>query len=369
MKQLFDRTTIAGMELKNRFIRSATWERKADEKGHLTDSLIKVYADLADGGAAAIITGYAFVLEDEQPNARMMGIYDDSFIDEYKKLTDMVHGKGSKIILQTVYGGSFTWYNTGQRVIWGPSAVTNKLSNVTPKEMTKEEISTLINAFGDAALRAKKSGFDGVEIHGAHGYMLNTFLAPYFNRRTDEYGGSLENRARILLEIYDNARQKVGKEFPVFMKLNCSDFMTDKGFTFEECRALCKTLADRGVDAIDISGGPVFRAPKPEKDPSNYPEDFAGRESYFAGYAKEIAAGIDAPVILVGGNRSMDVMEDILNSSSIGYMAISRPLLSEPDLIKKWEKDRNYKPRCISCNRCFHEDGNDCDLDRQKAQD
>lgn len=365
MKTLFDRTSIGGLELKNRFFRSATWERKADDKGHMTDRLMKVYGDLADGGTGAIITGYAFVLEDEQPNARMMGIYDDSFIDEYKKLTEMVHSKGSKIILQIVYGGSFTWFNTGQRIIWGPSAVPNKLTNVTPKEMTRDEISTLINAFGDAALRAQKSGFDGVEIHGAHGYMLNTFLAPYFNQRTDEYGGSAENRARILIEIYENARAKTGKDFTIMMKLNCSDFMSDKGFTFEDCKALCKKLADKGIDAIDISGGPVFRAPKPDKDPSGFTEDFIGKESYFAGYAKEIAGSIDVPVILVGGNRSMDVMEGILNSSSIEYMALSRPLLSEPDLVNKWSADRSHKPRCTSCNKCFHDDGNDCDLDRK----
>ncbi len=364
MKTLFDKTSIKGLELKNRFVRSATWERKADEKGHITDRLMNVYSDLADGGAALIITGYAYILEEEQPNACMMGIYNDSFIDEYKKLTGMVHDRGSKIILQVVYGGSFTWFNTGQRIIWGPSAVPNKLTNVTPKEMTKDEINILINSFGDAALRAKKSGFDGVEIHGAHGYMLNTFLAPYFNQRTDEYGGSAENRARILVEIYENARAKTGRDFPILMKLNCSDFMTDKGFTFEECKALCRKLADRGIDAIDISGGPVFRAPKPDKDPSGFTEDFIGRESYFAGYARQIADTIDVPVILVGGNRSTGVMEDILNSSRIEYMALSRPLLSEPDLVKKWEKDRNYKPRCTSCNKCFHDDGNDCDLDR-----
>ncbi len=366
MKHLFEKTSISGLELKNRFIRSATWERKADDKGHLTERLLKVYEDLADGGAAAIITGYAFVIEEEQPNARMMGIYNDSFIEEYKKLTESVHKKGSKIILQIVYGGSFTWHNTGERVIWGPSAVANKLSNIIPKEMTRDEIKTLVEAFGDAALRAKKAGFDGVEIHGAHGYLLNMFLAPYFNTREDEYGGNSENRARIIYEVYDNARSKVGKDFPILIKLNCSDFMGDKGFTFDECKTLSKNLTAKGIDAIEISGGPVFRAPKPDKDPSNFSAESIGKESYFAAYAKEIADSIDIPVILAGGNRSTDIMENILNNSRIGYFSISRPLLSEPDLINKWEKDRNTVPRCTSCSKCFHEDGNDCILDREK---
>ncbi|HOP30489.1 MAG TPA: NADH:flavin oxidoreductase [Spirochaetota bacterium] len=364
MKELFEKTSINGLELKNRFIRSATWERMADDKGHLTDRLLNVYEKLADGGAAAIITGYAFVIEDEQPNARMMGIYNDSFIEEYKKLTDAVHKRGSKIILQIVYGGSFTWYNTAERVIWGPSAVTNKVSNVTPKEMTLEEIKILIEAFGDAALRAKKSGFDGVEIHGAHSYLLNMFLSPFFNVREDEYGGSAENRARIIYDIYDNARAKVGKEFPILIKLNCSDFMGDKGFTFDDCKEICRNLAAKGIDAIEISGGPVFRAPKPEKDPSGFPEESIGKESYFAAYAKEIAQTVDVPVILVGGNRSVETMENLLNDSSAVYFSISRPLLSEPDLINKWSRDRNYKPRCVSCNKCFDENGNTCYLDR-----
>jgi len=263
-----------------------------------------------------------------------------------------------------VYGGSFTWYNTAERIIWGPSAVTNKVSNVTPKEMTAEEIQILIDAFGDAALRAKKSGFDGVEIHGAHSYLLNMFLAPFFNRREDEYGGSPEKRARIIYDIYDNARAKVGKEFPILVKLNCSDFMGDKGFTFADCKDVCRNLAARGIDAIEISGGPVFRTPKPDKDPSNFAEESIGKESYFSAYAKEIAGEVDVPVILVGGNRSFDTMENILNDSDIEYLSISRPLLSEPDLINKWSKDRNYKPRCVSCNKCFDENGNICILNR-----
>jgi len=368
MKQLFEKTSINNLELKNRFIRSATWERKADDKGHMTERLMKVYEDLADGGAAAIITGYAFVIEDEQPNARMMGIYNDSFIDEYKKLTDSVHKKGSRIILQIVYGGTFTWYNTSDRVIWGPSAVTNKLSNVTAKEMTIDDIRTLVEAFGDAALRAKKSGFDGVELHGAHGYLLNMFLSPLFNQRKDEYGGSSENRARIIYEVYDNARSKAGKDFPILIKLNCSDFNGDKGFTFNECKTLSRNLAAKGIDAIEISGGPVFRAPKPDKDPSNLPEESIAKESYFAEYAKEIADSVDVPVILVGGNRSMDRMENILQNYGIEYFSISRPLLSEPDLINKWSKDRTVKPRCNSCGKCFHDDGNECNLDKEKTE-
>lgn len=367
MKKLFESTNVGGLELKNRFIRSATWEGIADEKGHVNDRVMALYGDLAKGGASAIITGYAFVLEEEQPNPRMFGAYDDSFVDSYKPLTEMVHQNGSKIILQLVYGGSFTWHNLGERKIWGPSAVLNKITGVTPEEMTAQNIKTLIQAFGDAAKRAKDSGFDGVEMHAGHGYLLNQFLSPFFNKREDEYGGSSEKRAKIIFDIYDEIRRQTGADFPILIKLNCSDFMGEKGFTFKECKDLCENLTSKGIAAVEISGGPVFRAPKTEKEVTKTVE-LKGKDSYFSEYAKDIAASIGVPVILVGGNRSLDTMETLLNDTAIEYFSFSRPLLSEPDLINKWAEDKSAKPRCTSCNKCFGPDDNVCILNREKAE-
>ena len=367
MKQLFEPADIGNFKLKNRFVRSATWEGIAEENGHLNDKIFKLYENLAKGGAGAIITGYAYVLENEQPSPRMFGAYDDSFIEDYKKLTDIVHKNDSKIILQLVYGGSFTWFDVGEREIWGPSAVLNKISGVTPKEMTKEDIKTLVKAFGLASKRAMEGGFDGVEIHAGHGYLLNQFLSPNFNIREDEYGGTSENRARIIYEILDSIKQNTSSDFPVLIKLNCSDFMGNKGFVFEECKELCKNLSKKGIAAVEISGGPVFRAPKTEKEPTKE-VTLSTKESYFSEYAKDIASQINAPVILVGGNRSVDVMENILNQSEIEFMSLSRPLLSEPDLINKWEKDKSVKPRCTSCSLCFTPEGNMCILDREEKK-
>ncbi|MCB9481781.1 MAG: NADH:flavin oxidoreductase [Desulfobacteraceae bacterium] len=365
MKQLFEPANIGNIKLKNRFVRSATWEGMAEESGHLNDKIFEIYENLSKGGAAAIITGYAYVLKDEQPSPRMFGAYDDSFIEDYRKLTDIVHKNNSKIILQLAYGGSMTWFNVGQREIWGPSAVLNKISGVTPKEMTKEDIKTLVKAFGESSRRAMEGGFDGVEIHAGHGYLLNHFLSPNFNIRKDEYGGTSENRARIIYEIFDSIRAHTSKDFPVLIKLNCSDFMENKGFLFEECKELCKNLSEKGITAVEISGGPVFRAPKTEKEPTKQ-VTLSSKESYFSEYAKDIASEIDAPVILVGGNRSVEVMETILNETQIEFFSLSRPLLSEPDLINKWEKDKTAKPRCTSCSLCFTPEGNMCILDREK---
>jgi len=293
----------------------------------------------------------------------MMGIYNDSFIDEYKELTNMVHGYDTNIIMQIVYGGAFTFYKANEREIWGPSAVEHKVSKVMPKEMTLDDISILVKAFGEAALRAKKSGFDGVEIHAGHGYLLNIFLEPYYNQRTDNYGGSSENRARIIYEVYDSIRFAVGSDFPVLIKLNCSDFMNEKGQTFEETLTICRKLADKGIDAIEISGGPVFKAPKVEKEAKKV--TLKGKESYFSEYAREIAEEIDVPVILVGGNRSVGVMDRILNETDIEYFSLSRPLLSEPDLVNMWIKNPDYKARCNSCGKCFVPGGNSCVFDRE----
>lgn len=361
MKKLFDNTTLGNINLKNRFFRSATWEAMADEKGHMTDELYRVYEDLAKGGIGTIITGYAFVTEDEQPNPGMMGIYDDSFISEYKEFTDKIHSFDTNIILQIAYGGSQTTFNVGQRTILGPSAVPHDICGITPKEATKEDIEYLIESFADASLRAKKSGFDGVQLHGAHGYIYSQFLNPHYNKRTDEYGGSIENRSRIILETLRAMREKVGKDFPILIKINSSDFMED-GLTFEECKYVCRKLEELGIDAIEISG--VLGAKQEDKTVEEKGLSYLEKESYFRKYASEIAEEIDVPIILVGGNRSFSLMEDILNNSKITYFSLSRPFLREPDLINRWKRGDKSKAKCISCGKCRGENGNLCIFNR-----
>jgi 2,4-dienoyl-CoA reductase-like NADH-dependent reductase (Old Yellow Enzyme family) len=363
MKTLFDKTELSGIQLRNRFFRAATWENMADDEGHLTAKLIKLYKNLSKGGVGLIITGYARVMKDEQPMPRMMGIYDDSFVEDYKKLTEIVHKNECKIIMQIAYGGSYTDYKVEEREIWGPSAVAHQVYGTVPNEMTKENIKSLIDAFANAAVRAKASGFDGVEYHASHGYLLSQFLTPYYNRRKDEYGGAIENRARIIYEIYQQTRNRVGSNFPIIIKLHCSDFM-EQGFTFEESKIVCQALAKKGIDAIEISGGNFFSSPKvsPVRKNIRSPE----HESYFRKYAAEIARLVNIPIILVGGNKSFEVMAEILSNSEIKYFSLSRPLLSEPDLINKWKIDPQTKARCMSCNKCLDDNGNICIIDREK---
>lgn len=340
MKSLFDETKIKNMNLKNRFIRSATWEGLANDDGHTNDKINKVYEDLAKGDIGLIITSYSYILKDEQPNRNMLGIYDDSFIDDYKNLVDKVHSYGSKIMMQIVYGGSNTGYNVGERTILGPSSVPHITRGTVSTEMTKEDIHNIIDAFAEASLRCKKAGFDGVQIHGAHGYLLSQFLDPYHNRREDEYGGSIENRARLTLEVYKAIREKVGEDYHVGIKINCSDFR-ESGATFEDCKYVVSQLDKLGIDSIEVSGGD-FRS-------------FKG-ESFFKDYADKLAHITSCPIMLVGGNRTLTNMDSILNSTNIEYFSICRPLICEPDLVTKFKIDNNYKHRCVSCNKCMSSD-------------
>lgn len=357
MKTLFDQTKLASIPLKNRFVRSATWENMADEQGHLTEKLYQIHEELAKNEVGLLITGYANVVKEEAPNPGMIGIYDDSFIPEYKKLTDLVHQYNSRIILQVAYGGTKTTYQVENRTIFAPSMVPERSTKTLGKEMTKEDIAYIVTAFKEAARRAKESGFDGIEIHGAHSYLINQFLSPYYNQRTDEYGGCLENRMRFMLEIYHAMRQAVGADYPILIKLTACDFF-DGGLTFEDTKVICKTLEAEGIDGIEISGNIHGSASK------QVGESFCGHtiqsQGYFLEYADEISKLVTVPVITVGGFNQYEAMEQILNDTNISYFALSRPLLAEPDLIKRWYEGNHAKAKCVRCSKCRTTEGNYC---------
>lgn len=360
MKSLFDQTRLAGMELKNRFIRSATYDGFADARGHMTAELFRVYEDLAKGGVGTIITGLTYVSDREEPIPRQMGIHDDSFIEEYKKLTEMSHKYGAKMILQIACLGSQTSAGANGKIMWGPSAVEDLGYKTAPKEMTQQDILFVQEAFANAALRAKQAGFDGVQLHAAHGYLLSKFLTPYYNRRNDAYGGNIENRARMVLETYQAIREKVGPEYPVLIKINCEDFM-DQGMTFSDCKHVCNKLAELGVNAVEVSGG--VSSSRPNEGTIRIIK--AGQESYFRAYAAELAREIAVPVILVGGNREVAPLTKILNDTAIEYIALCRPLICESDLINRWQCGDLKPARCVSCNKCFRTGGTSCVFNRR----
>lgn len=338
MKKLLDTTRIGNMTLKNRFIRSAIGDYAVD--GHLNEKNFETYENLAKGGVGTIITGFALVDEAEK-SAPIFSMYDDSFIEEYERLTNKVHEHGANIILQLVYIGSYA-YAMGDvigRTVLGPSAVANLISGIVPKEMNIEEIKSVQKKFAQAALRAKKAGFDGIEIHAAHGFLLNQFITPYYNQRKDIYGGTIENRARMLLETYSAIREAVGEDYPVFAKVNSTDGF-EGGMTLDDCRYVCKELDKLGIDAIEVSG-------------NWYQISSSGKkETYFKDEAAVLAKDNKAAIIVTGYNREYEKMEEMLNGGGIEYFGMARPFISEPDLVNKYEKEHLAKVKCVSCNAC-----------------
>jgi 2,4-dienoyl-CoA reductase-like NADH-dependent reductase (Old Yellow Enzyme family) len=334
MKTLLDVTGIGSMTLKNRFIRAATFDRTVD--GHLSETILKTYANVARGGVGTIITGFTLV-DEEEKEFPLPAMYADSFIEENKKLTGVVHEYGVNIILQLVYVGSYVMGDTGGRTVLGPSAVANLNTQVTPREMSVREIKAVQGKFAQAAARARKAGFDGVEIHAAHGFLLNQFITPFYNRRSDIYGGPVENRARMALDTYSAIREAVGPEYPVWVKLNCTDGF-EGGLAPDDFRYVCRALTELGADAIEVSGNWTGRAKE--------------KETYFKDEAAAVAGENQVAVIVTGGNRDYGQMERLLNATNIGYFGMSRPFISEPDLVNRYEKEHSKRTRCISCNTC-----------------
>lgn len=350
MSALFEELVINGMRAKNRFVRAATYEGLATDDGHLTSELMAIHEELAEGGVGTIIAGYAYVTADEQPNPNMLGIYDDSFIPEYRELVDVVHERGAAFVSQIVYGGSASRLDPPSKRILGPSAIANPKTGIVPAEATKRDIEMLVSAFAAAAGRARAAGFDGVELHAAHGYLLSQFLNPLLNKRVDEYGGSVENRARIITESVTAIRNEVGAGYPLLVKLNSSDGV-EGGLTERDSIEAARLLAESGVDAIEVSGAWRACEPKVYRD-----------KPYFADYAKQLVREVGVPVVLTGGNRTIDVMEHLAAEDGIAAFGLCRPLICEPDLVNRWRDDPSYRARCTSCNQCSSTAGHRCIL-------
>lgn len=365
MKEIFESTQINGMVLKNRIVRSALWMKMANSNGLVAEELIKTYEALGNGGSGLVITGYATVLENDRPNNGMIESYSDIFLEGLSRLSSAIQKGGAKAALQLAVGGSQSHISdrTGLDFI-GPSAIENRVTRITPREMSHEDIKHVAKSFGNAAYRAKQAGFDAVQLHAAHGYLLSQFLTPYYNRRSDEYGGAIHNRARIIYEVYKEVRTRVGAEYPILVKINHDDFMDEgEGLTFDEALQVIEHLDSLGVDAFEVSG--TNESSGKGIGPARKRISKLENQSYYKNATSIIADRVKAPVILMGGNRNLPLVQEILNSSNIEYFSISRPLLSEPDLPLKWKGNSSYMPRCISCNKCSETTPNSCFMNRR----
>lgn len=335
MKKVFEEKQLKNLSLKNRLVRSATWEGIARPDGSVTEEAYAIYQELAKGGVGAIITGFTSVALNDYYFGGMMRLCDDALIPQYKKLTDIIHAQGCPVITQLALGAYYR-------------QVKGRWLQVEPDYMSVDEIRLVINEFIAAAMRAGKAGFDGVQIHGAHFFFLSRFISPAVNHRADEYGGSVENRARILLEILEGIR-KAEPQLHITIKINCNDF-TYGGLTQEESLSICRLLDQAGIDSIEVSGnGTSVGGIKAHVN-----------EGYFVPAASAIAEAVSCPVIVVGGFRSLDTMEQVLNKTDIELISLSRPLLREPDLPEKMKADPGTVSKCVSCNACYSSQAHKC---------
>lgn len=333
-KQVFEPAAIGSMQMKNRIFRAATGDAYA-ENGHYTKKDFSWYGEAAESGAGAIISGLANVCDypmRDEPG--MLGIYDASFLDEYTRLAEMIHQKDSRLIVQLVHCGSNT-YVKGQ-TIFAPSAVTNPMSGAEPVELSLDDINRIREAFVRAALLAKDAGCDGVELHGAHGYLLHEFLSTYYNKRTDAYGGSLENRCRLLTEICEEIRKATDPQFPILIKINCNDAVP--GISKEDFLETGRLLETAGASAIEVSGS--WKSNK-------------SWQPYFLAETKELAEALEIPVILTGGVRDPEELEKILAESEISFAGMCRPFIVEPKLLDRWKSGNLGRSWCRSCNACM----------------
>ena len=367
MPELFEPNQISGMKIKNRFVRSATYEAIADPDGKVNEQLKDCMAALAIGGVGLIITSHAYVAAEGQAGPRQLGIYSDDMIEGLKQMADTIHENGSVAVAQLAHAGK-RGIGRGAFAPIGPSDVV-KGGEKKVAAMTEKEMQHAIQAFGDAAKRAVQAGFDGVQIHAAHSYLLSQFLSPFYNQRKDAYGGSIENRARLLVQVYETIRRQVGDAYPVMVKINAEDFL-EGGLTVEEMLATCRMLEEKGIDAVEMSGGTMDSGPFlfARKGTAKSPE----REVYYRDAARKFKEQIKIPLILVGGFLSYDIARETIASGLADMVALSRSLIREPGLVKRWQNGDTQKAACISCNKCFAtlgtEAGLHCVADKEKKE-
>ena len=377
MNRVFERTSISGIVLENRIIRSATLEGMGDEAGYPRADLITIYERLAENKVGAIITGYVTVQRNGRTVPTMCVFDDDKHIDNYKKICARVREHNVPLILQITHGGGQCFADNATENV-APSSVSYP-RYPKPRALAESEIEDIINRFVQAVIRAKKADFSAVQIHAAGGYLLSAFLSPHFNRRQDQWGGSTENRFRIVSEIISRARQQVG-DFPILIKISAYDGIRD-GTTVEESVQISKMLQEAGYNAIEVTCGNVdmlytIRVTRaPVKAIFSFIPQYASMpafqkklmalfmplavksyrplRNYNVEAARRIKEQVIIPVIVTGGIRRLQDIEEIITRNTADYVSMCRPFIIEPNIVSKFLSGKQTESRCIDCGYCL----------------
>lgn len=378
MLKAFVKTALHGLKLNNRFIKTATFEGMYDH-GIPNQQLIDHHVAMIKGGVALTTVSYGAVSPDGRTFRTQMYIHDQS-LKKLETLASEVHNAGGKVSIQLTHCGYFS-KNTDIKKPLAPSRLFNEygfMSGIAfSRAMTPGDMKNVSEAFASAAFRVKKIGFDAVEIHMGHGYLLSQFLSPWTNKRKDQYGGSLENRARFPIEVLKNVRNRVGKAFPVIVKLNLSDGFKN-GFSLEDCKYVSMEIEKNGGSAIELSGGFTSKTPfyllrgdVPLRGMIGNGESLAEKltialfgpfmikkykfvPNFFLIQAIEIRKTVRLPLIYLGGVNSLQDIESVFDAG-FDFIAMGRPLIHDPNFLLKLKAGEVEESGCTRCNNCIVE--------------
>lgn len=321
MKTLYDETVLGGIKMKNRLVRSATGENLATHEGAIIDDLLDVYQGLAKGGVGMIILSFTSVAPVDHFNDGLLRMHDDKLIPQYRNLTNEIHKYDCAVMPQLALG------------IYQRKNDDGRYQKISVDQMNVQDINEVIRKFASAAHRAKEAGFDGVQLHGCHGFVLSEFLKPSSNHRQDEYGGSVQKRTKVLLDIIKSIREQDG-DFTISIKVSAGDM------TPEMMLETCKLLVEAGLNFIEYEG-------------------------YYSEFVSMLQKMVGVPVVLTGGHRAIDRMELMLNQYGIDYFGMSRPLIREEALPNRWKSGDRHPADCVSCGMCMSTYGYRCALTLQ----
>ncbi len=353
MNILLTPAPIGSVEIPNRIVMPPMTTRTADEEGYVTDDTVAYYLARARGGVGLVTVEMASPERVGRHRRRELGIFDDCFLPGLARLVDEIHAAGSKASIQLGHAGGHTRRDICGETPIAPSAIPHPVYEITfetiiPEEMSRERIERTIAAHVAAALRARNAGFDCVEIHAAHGYLISQFHAPFENRRTDEYGGSLENRARFGLNVLRAVKSAVGS-MPVIYRLSVEDFFPG-GLAFSEGKEIAIWAARAGADALHVTAGHYRSLPSAQivLPPMSFPD------AMFLDFAAEVKQAVKVPVIAVGRLGDPVIAREAVATGKTDFVALGRSLIAEPQWVEKIRHGDHIR-RCIACNTCINE--------------
>lgn len=343
LEYLFSPGRIGSLTLKNRVVLPAMGSGMPEKEGYVSKQLINFHVARASGGCGLNIVENSAITEDTKA-PHVVGIYDDRFIPGLKELTDRIHEAGGKACIQIWHAGRQTRSSLSGYQVVAPSSIPCPVNKEMPKALSIEEIEELINAYASAAERAQRAGFDGVEVHGAHGYLITQFMSPLANKRQDDYGGSLENRARFPIEVVREIRERLGNDFPVIFRISVEE-RVEGGLTVNDSKQIAPMLEEAGVDAIHISMG-NYASIQYVIPPMDLPVAFNLENS------AALKRTVNIPIIMAGRINDPLVAEDILKNDKADFITVGRGQLADPEFCNKALKgDYDEIIKCVACNQ------------------